>query len=35
MPAEAEEKESKYKVRSIIGTKMMKKKRYFLVWWKG
>jgi len=35
MPAKQTEKESKYKVKAIIGKKIIKKKVYYLIWWKN
>ncbi len=35
LPAKAEETETKYIVKEIIGKKIMKKKIHYLIWWKG
>lgn len=35
MRADEKEKETKYKVKKLIGKKTMKKKIYYLVWWDG
>ena len=33
LPAKKEETETKYKVREILGKKIIKKKVYYLIWW--